>query len=84
MPKLVTRIEMIAAELGYQAELCDGCRGGGRMRRADANAPTGYRNEDPCLNCDGTGRIWSMRGALPKLSDEELLKEYGSREPKAR
>lgn len=65
-------LEREARVLGYRLEVCEPCYGKGVAKHADMNQPTGWRVEDPCSGCEGSGRMWSVRGNLPWLRDREM------------
>jgi hypothetical protein len=65
-------LEAQAAALGYRPEVCEVCCGHGVSRRPDANAPAGRHVENPCSGCEGSGRMWSIRGNVPWLRDREM------------
>jgi hypothetical protein len=44
------------------------------------NAPNGVIVDDPCVGCEGSGRMWSIRGLLPWLRDREMRELIGATE----
>jgi DnaJ-class molecular chaperone len=59
---------------GFREETCAACDG--RSKRLFIGRP-GVEREDPCAPCEGTGRMWSMRGRMPWIPDSQMHAQLG-------